>query len=386
MTVATILPNGRTVFLDANNNPLAGGFVYMYVPPNTTTPKTTWQDATGAVTNANPIVLDGDGSCLLYGSGQYLQEVYDSASNLVYTALTQDTYGLIVAGNNIFTGNNTFSGTNTFSGGFVLPSNYVTNAMLDVMQPNTVKLNGTAGLASPTDFGLTASTLLGRGSSGNIAKITLGTNLSMSGAVLNGPSSLSVVARTFTVSSTYTPTTGMKYCIVQAIGGGGGGSYSDTGAAYGLGGAAGGYSSKLCTAADIGASQSVTIGAAGTAGTVGNGGNGGNTTFGAILTCNGGTGGTSGNVGRIGVAGGTASGGDININGANSATIWNTALNLSGAGANSQWGIGGQSASGAVGAAASGFGAGGSGSQGTTPRNGAVGTAGKVYIIEFIQT
>lgn len=116
MTIATILPTARTIFFDANGDPLAGGFVYMYVPPNTTTPKTTWQDALGATPNSNPIVLDADGSCLLYGSGQYLQKVYDSLSNLIYTGLTQDVYGLLVGGNNTITGNNTFSGTNTFSG------------------------------------------------------------------------------------------------------------------------------------------------------------------------------------------------------------------------------------------------------------------------------
>jgi microcystin-dependent protein len=79
-----------------NANPLSGGFVYMYVPPNTTTLKTTWQDAGETIPNSNPIILDGNGSCLLYGSGQYLQYVYDSQMNLVYSGLTQDLYELVV--------------------------------------------------------------------------------------------------------------------------------------------------------------------------------------------------------------------------------------------------------------------------------------------------
>jgi hypothetical protein len=98
------------VFLDANSNPLSGGSVYFYIP-NTTTPKTTWQDATGSVANSNPVVLDGNGSALIYGSGQYTQKVFDSLGNLVYTALTQDPYGQVIGGNNTFTGTNTFTGS-----------------------------------------------------------------------------------------------------------------------------------------------------------------------------------------------------------------------------------------------------------------------------------
>lgn len=105
---ATILPTARTVFLDTNSNPLSGGKVYFYVPPATTTPKTTWQDAGQSVANSNPVVLDGNGSALIYGSGQYLQEVRDSSGNLIYSGLTQDVYGLITNGNNTFSGNNNF--------------------------------------------------------------------------------------------------------------------------------------------------------------------------------------------------------------------------------------------------------------------------------------
>ena len=47
-------------FLDANGDPLAGGFVYAYIA-GTSTPQATYTDQGGGTANANPVVLDANG-------------------------------------------------------------------------------------------------------------------------------------------------------------------------------------------------------------------------------------------------------------------------------------------------------------------------------------
>lgn len=122
-------------------------------------------------------------------------------------------------------------------------------------------------------------------------------------------------------SGTYTPTAGMKYCIVEICGGGGGGGGVATTSAIqtaaGSGGGGGGYARTVFSAAAIGASQTVFIGSGGTAGSSsgGNGGNGGATSFGAsfLMSVGGGLAGT-GMVGQgdfLFTSGGTGSAGAL---------------------------------------------------------------------------
>jgi hypothetical protein len=138
----------------------------------------------------------------------------------------------------------------------------------------------------------------------------------------------SVNVQVIAASGTYTPTAGMIYCIVEVQAAGGGSGASDSGASSFAkatgGGGAGEYRRGVYSAATIGASQTVTIGAAGTAGTGagGNGGNAANTTFGALITAVGGTGsvGTGSNatsiLPRLGGAGGSGgSGGSFAVAG-----------------------------------------------------------------------
>src|SRR5215469_5697583 len=85
--VASILPNAKNQFVDINGKPLVGGAVYMYVP-DTLVPKDTYQDINLSILNTNPIILDANGQCLIWGDGEYRQRVFDSLGNLQWDVNT----------------------------------------------------------------------------------------------------------------------------------------------------------------------------------------------------------------------------------------------------------------------------------------------------------
>lgn len=207
----------------------------------------------------------------------------------------------------------------------------------------------------------------------------------------------------FTSSGTYTPTAGMVKCKVTSTGGGGGGGAADandgSSSASGGGGGAGGTCIEWFTAADIGASQTVTIGAGGAGGVAASGATGttgGDTTFGALHTASGGAGGggiraTAEGVGAGGL-GGAAANGTINIPGGDggsgvSMNGGNTRA-VGGLGGSSIWGSGGKpgiatTATATAGTAARAYGAGGGGAA-ASDANEAAGGAGKdgICIVE----
>lgn len=152
--------------------------------------------------------------------------------------------------------------------------------------------------------------------------------------------------------ATWTKPAGLKYVVVevQAGGGGGGGADSDSSSGYyeaGGGGGGGGYSKKTITAATLGSTETVTIGAGGAGGTTGTtGGTGETSSFGSHSIATGGSGGyrsdASGYYGA-GALGGVGSSGDINIYG-NSGETGDGSLsgNGGGMGGNSFLGSGGR--------------------------------------------
>lgn len=247
-----------------------------------------------------------------------------------------------------------------------------------------------AGVASITG---TANQIIASASTGAVT-LSLATNVANSFSQIN--------AQTFSNSGTYTPTANMKYCIIELVGGGGGGGGCVTGggATYvaSAGGGAGGYAKALYTAAQIGASQTVTIGAAGTAGASGAnaGGTGGTTSVGALISSVGGTGGGSGSTsqyGQPGVGGNPTVSSGINMaalngmpgtsgfgNGAGSV------LSCGGNGGTSPFGGGGAGVQAtSVGNAGNGYGSGGSGCSTIAGASaGSAGAPGYVLVTEYI--
>lgn len=202
--------------------------------------------------------------------------------------------------------------------------------------------------------------------------------------------------RVFTASGTYTPTAGMVNCIIECIGGGGGGGgagFVSSAAMYaGGGGGSGGYSRSYKTAAQIGASQTITIGAGGTAATNAAGGNGGDTSVSTLVIAKGGGGAVLANSGSVGLGGvgGVVGTGDLAAAGAPGGNgLYNAAGQTitcgSGHGGSSFFGGGAPAVAGNNnGVAASAFGSGGSGGAAQSANvAGGVGSAGVVIITEY---
>jgi hypothetical protein len=247
------------------------------------------------------------------------------------------------------------------------------------------------------------------GNNPSAATLTQGTAMTITNAAgsitVATPAITQVVIQTFTSGGTYTPTTGMKYCVIEIIGGGGaGGGAAVTGAStvsVGAGGGAGEYARGVFSAATIGASQTVTIGTAGSGSSGAAGGDGGDSSVGAVITAKGGKGGniggTAGNSNCNGGLGGTGgSGGSFRAPGEVGETGYaNFSTGVveltAGQGGSSQYGSGGTvdvTAAANQGSAALGYGSGGGGSsnyinQGATLAGGN-GTAGIVIITEYV--
>lgn len=184
--------------------------------------------------------------------------------------------------------------------------------------------------------------------------------------------------QTFTSSGTYTPTAGMLYAYIYTVGGGGGGGSSAAiSGSAGSGGGSGQVVPTLVTAATIGSSISVTIGAGGIIST-----NGSQTFLGSSTL-----------IAQGGGAGITATGLGINQGGAigfGGAQPGLPGLGISasatcgGDGGGNAFGVVGQGGKNAVGNTGTlGTGGGGGSTTSATVRAGATGASGYVYIIEY---
>lgn len=230
--------------------------------------------------------------------------------------------------------------------------------------------------------------LVGTGSAFQV----VGGTLSESGRLL--------AVRRFTTSGTYVPTPGMTFAIVEAVGAGaaGGGSANPAPSLVSVGasGTAGTWGTAQFTAAQIGASQPVTIGAAGQGAANAAGTNGGATSLGTIFVCPGGVGGgmLNGQTPPVANGNGAISGSATGANIASkSGTAPGPSIGLTSAqgigasGGDSPFGAGGLSISAnAVGNNANGNGAGGGGIcilGGGGAVRGGHGSAGLLIIMEY---
>lgn len=273
------------------------------------------------------------------------------------------------------------------------------------LQGQTSNNTNTIGLQAPANVTASATFILpnGDGTVNQFMQTNGSKTLTFASAIRQ------VNIQAITSSGTYTPTAGMAYCIAEIIGGGGGGggtSGSGSNSSGGGGGGAGGYIKTLYTAAQVGASAVVTIGAGGAGATAGNnaGGSGTQTTFAAfsgncIANAAGGGNGAANNTTFQIASGGAAAGASstvsgtviVNIGGQAGGLGWGTGTNGLGMGGKGGdllcYGTGGLTSSFGAGVVGKGFGAGGSGAANGSLSNlaGGAGLAGVVIITEFIQ-
>lgn len=265
---------------------------------------------------------------------------------------------------------------------------------------------GGTGSGSFTAYSIIAAGTTSTGAFQNVSGLgTSGQILTSNGAgslptwQANPGSSVVVASQIFTASGTYTPTASMKYCLIQCLGGGGAGggaaSTNSNNFSAGAGGSGGEYAQGIFSAATIGASRVVTIGAGGIGVSGGTGGNGGTTSVGVLITANGGHGspGTGSTFNPLEVFAGTGgtggSGGDFRVPGqiGGYAIANAVASATAGLGANSQYGAGGNASINTAGNPGLGYGSGGGGAangNNGSNRAGGNGAPGIVIITEYI--
>lgn len=250
--------------------------------------------------------------------------VTGGTTGLTFTASTPN---LTLGGTLNLVNGGTNASLTASNGGIVYSTATALAILAGTATANQILLSGASG--APTWS--TATYPATAGTSGNVLTSN-GTNWT-SAAPPSGKA-FSIVIQVFTSNGTYTPTAGMVNAIGEVVGGGAGGGGCENVVAGGCGaggGGAGSYARKNMTAAAVGASQTITIGAAGTGGAAGNnnGTDGSDTSIGTLCIGKGGTkgnGGAAGNVGGGG-AGGVVGTGDATIAGQNGGAGINSLTN-----------------------------------------------------------
>lgn len=167
MSTGTLSPVGRQQFMDVSGSlALNGGLINTYLS-GTSTPTPTYTDAGLSVPNANPIVLDSAGRCVIYLDptiGAYKYQVHDSLNNLLYTC------DPVTATNAGTTGLGTIF---TFGGSSVAPitaTSYPAGTTGDTLIPNSTEFFQDSALLSPGTYVIEG---MGQVTSGNTLTVAL---------------------------------------------------------------------------------------------------------------------------------------------------------------------------------------------------------------------
>ena len=382
----------------------------------TTTPTDTYTTSALSVANANPVEANALGvfpemwlspsvsyKVVISGTGVTTRTIDNVYGSLTVNQLENDVRYIGLPGGAAYT-------TTGSSNAYVVTTGLSLSA-LSSFSTLLVKANFTnTGPANLNVDGIGAKSVYAKGAaltggeivSGRIYQVTYdGTQFQLVGADIGR-----VVTQVFTSSGTYTPTGGMLFAIIECVGGGGGGGGCANSTAGNQGGAGGGgggaYSRKVVTAADIGASKTVTIGAGGAGGAAGNnnGVAGGDTSVGTLCVAKGGSAanGAGSNSTSNGGSGGlsSTSTGDVTVRGetgadGGNATIISITLDAGHGGAAARgFGFGGRASNantnnvtGGAGNSFGGGGAGGKSGNGAGSAGGGAGGQGYVVITEF---
>lgn len=332
--------------------------------------------AGASCTNQFPRALDANGAatCASVANADLAGSI--AASKLVGTDIA--TVGTITAG--------------TWTGTTVAVANGGTGA-------TSLAGNGAVIMNS----GGTAQSVVAPSTTGNVltSNGTAWTSTALPAATL-APGAVSI--QKFTATGTYTPVAGISYATAECVGGGGGGGGSaiSTGLGAGGGGAAGSHSLVRLTAAQIGASQAVTIPTAAAGGATGNnnGTVGGDVSLGSLLICKGGgfgagaaangigaggagTAGSTGDLVGVGMAGSDGLGGSATtvegLGGIGGSTLWGGSPLVAASNTNCADGRD---------AVATAYGAGGGGgtcsNNGSSTAAGGAGAKGAILITEYV--
>jgi len=157
----------------------------------------TWDDASGSNRGTLYIFKDNSNFALFainaanvdnttwnqinvtYISGQGTWSNGDS----LYLGFTANGTSIVTGGITALTGDVTASGSGSVVA--TIPANTVTNNQIAYMAANTVKVRAAATTGNPSDLALAASTILGRGSSGDIVGLTAGTGITIGASTIS---------------------------------------------------------------------------------------------------------------------------------------------------------------------------------------------------------